>query len=328
MPTLDHPGPTRAAGPRFATRLAMAFAARRLTAGLSLWLASLLALTATPALAALSVVDDAGRTVTLAAAAQRVISVAPHTTELVYAAGGGAAMVGAVAYSDYPEAARALPRVGDNRALDLERIVALKPDLLVVWRHGNADRQIAALEALGIPVYLSEPKRLDDIASSLERLGVLLGTPTVADAAAADFRRRIAALRARYAARPSVNVFLQIWDRPLTTLNGSQIVSDVLTLCGARSVFATLKPLAPTVTDEAVLAANPEAIVTTAAGATASDAALPSLARWQRWPELAAVARGNLFAVDGDWLTRPTPRLALGADVLCRDIELARTRRH
>lgn len=275
----------------------------------------------------ITVIDDVGRTVTLPAPARRVISVAPHATELLYAAGGGAAMVGAVSYSDYPEAARALPRVGDNRSLDLERIVALKPDLIVVWRHGNADRQTAQLAALGIPLYFSEPKRLDDVAVSLDKLGRLLGTREQADRAAADYRQRIAALRARYAARPPVTVFLQIWDRPLTTLNGAQIVSDVLTLCGGRNVFAALQPVAPTVSDEAVLAANPEAIVATAQGATASDASLPSLDRWRRWPSLAAVARSNLFAVDGDWLTRPTPRLALGAEQVCRDLETARERR-
>lgn len=287
----------------------------------ALWAAS------ASAFASLTVTDDAGRAVTLAAPARRVISVAPHATELLYAAGGAPAMVGAVSYSDYPEAARALPRVGDNRALDLERIVALKPDLIVVWRHGNADRQTAQLEALGIPVYLSEPKRLDDVAVSLDKLGQLLGTRDTADAAAAAYRQRIAALRARYAAKPPVDVFLQIWDRPLTTLNGTQIVSDVLNLCGGRNVFAALKPVAPTVDDEAVLAANPEAIIATAQGATTGDAALPSLARWRRWPQLTAVAHGNLFAIDGDWLTRPTPRLALGAEQVCRDLELARSRR-
>ncbi|WP_244125048.1 cobalamin-binding protein [Burkholderia gladioli] len=282
---------------------------------------------ATSATNAITVIDDAGRTVTLSAPARRVISVAPHATELLYAAGGGAAMVGAVSYSDYPEAARALPRVGDNRSLDLERIVALKPDLIVVWRHGNADRQTAQLAALGIPLYFSEPKRLDEVAVSLDKLGRLLGTRAQADRAAADYRQRIAALRARYAARPPVTVFLQIWDRPLTTLNGAQIVSDVLRLCGGRNVFAALQPVAPTVSDEAVLAADPEAIVATAQGATASDASLPSLERWRRWPSLAAVARSNLFAVDGDWLTRPTPRLALGAEQVCRDLETARERR-
>lgn len=220
--------------------------------------------------------DDAGNTVTLPAPAQRVISLAPHATELIYAAGGGAKLVGTVTYSDYPPAARAVPRVGDNKALDLERIAALKPDLIVVWRHGNAERQTDALRALHIPLFFSEPKHLDDVATSLRRLGTLLGTNAAADAAAAAYSRDIAALRARYAARPAVTMFFQVWDRPLTTLNGAHLFNDVIALCGGRNVFAALEPLAPTVTDEAVLAANPEAIVTTSAGATRSDAPLPS----------------------------------------------------
>ncbi|MFL6670996.1 MAG: cobalamin-binding protein [Burkholderia ambifaria] len=271
--------------------------------------------------------DDAGNSVTLPAPAQRVISLAPHATELVYAAGGGAKLVGTVTYSDYPPAAQAVPRVGDNKALDLERIAALKPDLIVVWRHGNAERQTDALRALHIPLFFSEPKHLDDVATSLRQLGTLLGTAPVADAAAASFSRDIAALRARYAARAPVTMFFQVWDRPLTTLNGAHLFNDVIGLCGGRNVFAALKPLAPSVTDEAVLAANPEAIVTTSAGATRSDAPLPSLARWRAWPALTAVARNNLFAIDGDLLTRPSPRIAQGAAALCEDLEAARARR-
>ncbi|KWO59720.1 cobalamin-binding protein [Burkholderia territorii] len=291
-------------------------------------LASLVALAhVSSAHAAVTARDDAGNTVTLPVPAQRVISLAPHATELVYAAGGGAKLVGTVTYSDYPPAAQAVPRIGDNKALDLERIAALKPDLIVVWRHGNAERQTDALRALHIPLFFSEPKHLDDVATSLRRLGTLLGTEPVADAAAASFSRDIAALRARYAARPPVTMFFQVWDRPLTTLNGTHLFNEVIALCGGRNVFAALKPLAPTVTDEAVLAANPEAIVTTSAGATRSDAPLPSLARWRAWPALTAVARSNLFAIDGDLLTRPSPRIAQGAAALCEDLDAARSRR-
>jgi len=291
-------------------------------------LATLVALVHAPvAHADVTARDDAGNTVTLPAPAQRVISLAPHATELVYAAGGGAKLVGTVTYSDYPPAAQAVPRVGDNKALDLERIAALKPDLIVVWRHGNAERQTDALRALHIPLFFSEPKHLDDVATSLRQLGTLLGTAPVADAAAASFSRDIAALRARYAARAPVTMFFQVWDRPLTTLNGAHLFNEVIALCGGRNVFAALKPLAPSVTDEAVLAANPEAIVTTSAGATRSDAPLPSLARWRAWPALTAVARNNLFAIDGDLLTRPSPRIAQGAAALCEDLDAARARR-
>ena len=280
-----------------------------------------------PARASITVTDDTGAVVTVPAAAQRVISVAPHVTELLYAAGGGSKLVGAVSYSDYPPEAKQLPRVGDNKSLDLERIVALKPDLIVVWRHGNAQRQLDRLRELHIPLYFSEPHRLDDIAVSLTKLGQLLGTSSAADAAAAAYRRDIANLRAQYAKRPAVSVFYQVWDQPLMTLNGEHMVSDVIALCGGRNVFAALQPLVPTVSTEAVLAANPEAIVTAAPGATKPDTTLPQLSAWRAWPRLSAVAHDNLFAIDGDVINRPTPRIVQGATRLCEDLELARSRR-
>jgi iron complex transport system substrate-binding protein len=218
-------------------------------------IAAALFASAVHAYAAITVTDDAGATVTLPAPAQRVISLAPHVTELLYAAGGGAKMVGAVSYSDYPAEAKQLPRVGDNKALDLERIVALKPDLIVVWRHGNAQRQLDRLREMHVPLFFSEPHHLDDIAVSLTKLGQLLGTSPTADAAAAAYRRDIAQLRTQYANRPPVSVFYQVWDQPLMTLNGEHMVSDVIALCGGRNVFAKLEPLVPTVSTEAVLAA-------------------------------------------------------------------------
>ncbi|MFP6559902.1 cobalamin-binding protein [Paraburkholderia sp. B3] len=276
--------------------------------------------------ATVSAVDDAGNTVTLAAPAQRVISLSPHITELIYAAGGGDKLVGTVSYSDYPPAAQHVPRVGDNRALDLERIVALKPDLIVVWRHGNAQQQLDRLRELHIPLFFSEPHHLDDVATSLTRLGVLLDTSSVAQRAASAYRHDIAQLRERYAGRTPVSVFFQVWDQPLMTLNGEHMISDVIALCGGRNVFAALQPLVPTVSTEAVLAANPDAIVTSSQGATAPDKPLPGLDRWRAWPSLTAVAHDNLFAIDGDLLTRPAPRIAQGAAELCKDLDLARTR--
>ncbi|MBN3753992.1 cobalamin-binding protein [Paraburkholderia sp. Tr-20389] len=277
--------------------------------------------------AAVTAVDDTGAQVTLAQPAQRVISLAPHVTEMIYAAGGGAKLVGAVTYSDYPPEAKQVPRVGDNKALDLERIVALKPDLIVVWRHGNAQRQTDRLRELHIPLYFSEPHRLDDIAASLTKLGVLLGTSPSADAAARDFRQQIAGLRERYAKQPLVSVFYQVWDEPLMTLNGEHMISDVIALCGGRNVFAKLEPLVPTVSTEAVLATNPEAIVTAAPGATQPGRPLPSLDKWMAWPAMTAVARNNLFAIDGDLINRPAPRIAQGAAQLCADLDTARARR-
>ncbi|MDQ1919439.1 cobalamin-binding protein [Massilia pseudoviolaceinigra] len=282
-----------------------------------------LALWAGLAGAAITVVDDAGRRVVLAAPAQRIVSMAPHVTELLFAAGGGARIVGAMSYSDYPPAARAIPLVGDNSQIDMERVLALKPDLLVVWQSGNTARQLEQLRQLGIPMFYSEPARMDQVAGSMLRFGQLLGTGTVAQAAAASFRARIAALEARYGKRPPVKVFYQVWEKPLYTLNGQHVASDAIRLCGGENIFAALAVKAPSVGIEAVLQANPEAIV----GSAPYDASEQGLAIWAPYKTLLAVQKGNLFTVDGELLTRAGPRLPDGAAILCEKLELARQRR-
>ena len=291
----------------------------------ALGLAALLA--TAPALAAISVNDDTGATVTLQRPAQRIVSLAPHATELLFAAGGGARIVGTVSYSDYPPPARDIPHVGDNRSLDLERIAALKPDLVVVWRHGNAQKQIERLRALGIPLFLSEPHRMGDIPRSIEALGTLLDTRASAHDAAQQFRQRVDTLRNRYASRPPVSVFYQVWEQPLMTLNGQHIFSDMLALCGGRNVFASEPLLVPTVSTEAVIAANPEVLLTASMGATQGNRPIDTLDGWKRWPRLLAVQRGNLFSINGDLMNRFGPRLVEAAAQLCEDLELARTRR-
>lgn len=277
--------------------------------------------------AAVSVVDDAGQTVTLDQPARRVISLAPHVTEMLYAAGGGSRIVGTVSYSDYPPQARDIPRVGDNKALDLERIAALKPDLIVVWRHGNAQKQTDRLRALGLPLFYSEPRKLEGIPSNIERMGVLLGTEPTANSAATGFRQQIDKLRQTYAARPPVTVFYQVWQQPLMTLSGQHLISDVLALCGGRNLFANEALLVPTVSVESVVAGNPEVMMTASMGATRSDRPLPDFAMWERWKQVTAVARGNLYAIDGDLVNRAGPRIAQGAEVVCKDLDNARRKR-
>lgn len=284
--------------------------------------ASLLAVSA-GALAAISVVDDAGRTVTLARPAQRVIALAPHVTELLYAAGGGARLVGAVNYSDYPAAARRLPQVGSYDKIDVERLLALKPDLIVVWHSGNPVRQIAQLERLGIPVFHSEPRRLEQVGANLLRLGQLLGTEPVARRAAHDFQSRIDALRTRYAGRPPVTVFYQVWDRPLYTLNDEHIASDMVRLCGGRNLFGAVKTIAPEVGVEAVIEADPEVILV----GKRDDPKDPGGKMWLAYKGMTAVKRHNLFAIDGDLSNRAGPRMADGAAQLCALLEQARGRR-
>jgi len=287
-----------------------------------------LALLASPSVhAAVSAVDDAGQTVTLNQPARRIVSLAPHVTEMIYAAGGGDRIVGTVSYSDYPAQARDIPRVGDNKALDLERIAALKPDLIVVWRHGNAQKQTDRLRALGMPLFYSEPRKLETIPENLEKLGTLMGTETVANRAAADFRQQVETLRKTYANRPPVTVFYQVWQQPLMTLNGQHLISDLLSLCGGRNLFAKESPLVPTVSVEAVVAGNPEVMLTAGMGATRPDKPLADFSLWEKWKQVTAVARNNLFVIDGDLVNRAGPRVAQGAAEICKDLDIARGRR-
>ncbi len=273
--------------------------------------------------AAITVTDDDDKLVTLRSPAQRVITMAPHATELVYAAGGATRMVGAVEYSDYPEAAKALPRVGNNLQIDMERVAALKPDLIVVWLNGNSERQIEQIRALGIPMFHSEPKKLDDIAASLSRLGKLMGTEPAAEAAAATARGTLAALKAKYAGRPVIRTFYQVWDKPLYTLNGGHIVSDALRLCGGENIFAAMKVTAPVVSVEAVLQEDPEAIL----GSEKRKQDDTGIGMWRRFPNMTAVRRANLLGVDGNLLNRAGPRMIAGTAALCEKLELARQNR-
>ncbi len=282
-------------------------------------LAALFAVTS--AQAAVTVRDSDGQVVTLPKPAERVISMAPHVTELLFAAGAGRKIVGAVDYSDYPEAAKAIPRVGSNREVDLERVLALKPDLIVVWRHGSSERQIEMLRKLGIPLYHSEPAKLDEIPDAVSTMGKLMGTETAAEPAAADLRRKLAALRARYAGRPVVRTFYQVWDKPLYTLNGAHIITDALKVCGGENIFASQKVTAPVVSFEAVLQEDPEAIF----GTAEKDQGGSNL--WRKYPNLKATKQNNLFTIESSLVNRAGPRLIEGTETICEDLEAARQRR-
>lgn len=276
-----------------------------------------------PVRAEVVVRDDTGETLRLKQPARRIISLAPHITELVFAAGAGDRLVGVTSYSDYPEAAKKLPVVGGYSTLDLEAIVALKPDLVIAWQTGNSPAHVAKLKALGLPVFINQPNRILDVATSVERIAELGGTAEAGRAAASAFRARHAELRSRYGDRPRVRMFYEIWNVPLRTVSGEHLISDVIQLCGGTNVFADLPQLAPTVAAEAVLRVNPEAIV-----ASGMDEARPEwLDQWKRWRELTASARDNLFFIPPEMIQRHTPRILDGAERLCKHLETARTRR-
>jgi iron complex transport system substrate-binding protein len=273
---------------------------------------------------AVSVTDDSGQAISLPAPAMRVIALSPALTELVFATGAGAKLVGAVEHSDYPQAARKLPRVGDAVALQMERILSLKPDLILAWQRGNNPRQLERLAELGVPIYYSHIERLEEVASTLERLGVLLGTP--ATAAARDFRQRLASLGAAgapSASSPPVRVLYQVWAQPLMTVNGRHVISDLIERCGGVNVFAGESALAPQISIEAAIAAAPEAII--AAGNSRAPDSDRSLDQWRRYAGIPAVANGFLFLVDGDAISRATPRMLDAGAAICA--HLAKVRR-
>ncbi|MFA7505103.1 MAG: cobalamin-binding protein [Burkholderiaceae bacterium] len=266
--------------------------------------------------AAVTVSGAGGTTTTLTAPAQRIVSLAPHLTELLFAAGAGDRVIGTSAWSDHPPAAVAIPRIGDSHAFDIERILGLQPDLVVAW-DGNAPRHVAQLRRLGIPIHLEGAERLDDIGAALERLGRLADTEAQAQEAADRYRQRLAGLRERHAGLAPVPVFHQIWDQPLMTINGRHPVSDLIAACGGENVFAGSPALTPTVSYEAVLRAGPQVI-------TAADDTEDPLAAWRRWPTLPAVAGGRLIALPADAISRLSPRLLDAAAPLCGAIAAAR----
>jgi iron complex transport system substrate-binding protein len=269
---------------------------------------------------AVAAVDSDGRRVALERPAQRIVSLAPHATEQLFAAGAGAKLVAVSEYSDYPEEAKRLPRVASSASVDLEALLALKPDLVVAWRLESTTAALARLEALGFAVFYSEPRRLAQIPDGIEALGELAGTADQARALANSLREQLNRLKAQYSSRRAVAVFYQIAERPLMTVGGRQFVSDAIELCGGRNVFAASALMAPQVNIEAVLAADPEAIIT--ARPDPSDRSWQAF--WRPYSGMRAVQANNLYAVPTNEMHRHGPRAVGATAVLCRHIHEAR----
>ena len=299
-------------------RLRPSLRGRRRTLLLAFALATALC-TRAAAAQSISIDDDAGHRLSLPHPARRVVALAPHLTELVFAAGGGDRLVGVIRFSDHPAAARALPIVGDAFALNLERIAQLKPDLVLVWRSGLGARQREQLRALGLPVYESEIRRVEDIAATLRRLGTLLGNSAPADAAATGLVQHWHALQARYSGRAPVRVFYQLWHQPLITINGEHLIAQAITACGGVNVFAGLPGLTPTVSWEAAAQADPQLI----AGARVDAQSLPQ-GRWAELKQVDAVKHARYAMLPPELLGRMGPRFVDGAQLLCEALDRAR----
>lgn len=273
-----------------------------------------------PVQAEIQVTDGKGRTVVLERPATIVVSLAPHITEVVFAAGAGEYLVGTVSYSDYPEAARALPRVGSYNSISLESLLALRPELVLAWGTGNGEELVSRLESLGLTVYVDESRTIEDVATSLRKVGRLTGKSATADVVADKFSQKLSYLRSAYSQQQPVDVYYQIWDEPLLTLNGDHLISDVIRLCGGRNVFAESIPLVSRISVESVIRKDPQVIV-----ASGMDEARPEwLDSWRRWDSMLAVENDQLYFIPPDLLQRHTPRILQGAEILCAQLQQAR----
>jgi iron complex transport system substrate-binding protein len=269
-------------------------------------------------LTSVSVVDDRGRQVNLAKPAVRVISLAPNTTELVFAIGAGATLVAVTEFSDYPSAARLLPSVGGINGLDLERIVALHPDLVVGWASGNSRTELDALEKAGIAVFESDPSTVLAISSNLTRLGELTGHLTEGEAAASALVLAFDEITRRENGKPPVTVFYQVWDPPLVTLGGPQLITSVISACGGKNIFGDLSALAPTVDPEAVIARHPDVIVTEPSQSEEVEKTWLNRAQGDsRW-------HARVTGIDPDLLIRGGPRIVEGTRALCAALDASR----
>jgi iron complex transport system substrate-binding protein len=287
---------------------------------MKLWLALLfLAVIAVPA-QAITVQDFSGREVTLDQPAKRIVALAPHIVENLYSAGAGDKLVGVVSYSDFPDEAKNVPEVGTYNAFSLEQVLALNPDLVVMWGSGNGMQTLSTFEALGIPVYVSELRQLSDVPKSIRNLSQLAGTPAIGEAEASRIETELNALQRRYGEKRSLSVLYQIWNDPLQTVNGEHLISEIIALCGGHNVFGDASSLAPRVSIESVLLRDPDAIVASGMG----EARPEWLDQWRAYPSLTAVADEALFFVNPDHLQRPSARIVLGARSLCQQLDQIR----
>ena len=264
--------------------------------------------------------DDRGRTVSLARPATRIVTLSPHLAEIAFAAGAGASLVGVSARSDYPQDARRLPVVSDSGRIDLERIVALRPDLVLAWLSGNPPSQLELLERRRIPVLATEVRRLDDIPRLLRLVGAAAGRGDAAELAALDAERSVRTLIARYAGLRTLRVFVEIWHEPLMTVSGSHLISDVLRVCGGKNVYAGATALTLAVSKESLLVLRPEVVIMSSGAGTEAEQA----GRWRQLALLPAVQHGALYEMNPDLLHRQGPRLIEAAWMMCECLERAR----
>lgn len=270
----------------------------------------------------ITLVDDGKRQVTLPQPAQRIVSLAPHITEVLFAAGAGDRIVGTVSYSDFPEAAKKIPLVGSYNQVNFERILAMNPDLIIGWYEGNSAETVEKLALLEIPVYMSDPKSMASISRNIRQFGVLTGTVTIANRAAEKYDTRRAQLQRDNANKPPIRLFYQVWEDPLYTLAGGHFITDLYSLCGGVNVFGELSEASPIVSVEAIVTRNPQVMLT---GGHHGKRSIDNWKqKWETWGSMDAVKNNMMFFVDQDMYTRSTPRTVDAAEHLCNILDKAR----
>jgi vitamin B12 transport system substrate-binding protein len=242
-------------------------------------------------------------------AAPRVVTLAPNLTELAFAA--GITPVGVSAYSDYPPAAQQIEQVANWQGINSEKLLSLKPDVVIAWRGGTPQRQVDQLEALGVHVIWLAPDSIAQLVGSLRELAAYSPQPQQAEQAAVTLQQQFAALRQRYRSTPVKRVFLQFGLKPLFTASGHTLQDEVLNLCGGENIFADARVPWPQVSREQVLLRRPSAVVT-----PGDDAHAQQVAQfWQ--PQLSV----PVIAVNDDWISRAGPRILLAAQKLCSELQ-------
>lgn len=266
------------------------------------------------------VVDDDGIKHIFNQPVTRIVSLMPHATELLFEVGAGDKVVGAVKYSDYPEAAKNIPRVGGYSSLNIEAIVALKPDLLIAWPEGNRNRELDRLKALGLPILVSDPREFNDIANALTLYGKVTGKEEQAEIALLAFNKKLNYLRSTYSKQEKVSVFYQVWNAPLMTQNGNTFISRAIEVCGGENIFADLPMTNPQVSIESILVQDPQVIVASGMGQSRPE----WLDDWRQYTTLQAVQKNQLYHILPELFQRPTSRFLVGTQQLCEAMQDAR----
>ena len=272
-------------------------------------------------LAAIEVIDDNGDKLKIANVAQRIISLSPNTTEILFHIGAGEKIVGADEYSNYPKQANDILRVNNHAAANYELILSLKPDVVIAWQSGNGEKIISRIRELGIPVFVVETGSLEEIPNLYRRLGQLSGYEKQSNIQAKKFSSRLNQLRKTYSSREVIRLFYQIWNEPLMTLNGDHMVTDMIELCGGVNIFSDAAALVPYVNIESVLAADPQVIIS---GGKGKNDLLDS-GFWDQWPSITAVKNQHLYAIPSDLLQRHSDRILEGTRLMCEYIDFVRS---